>query len=175
MIIHKDKNSPEWAISDRSTSVGPGAGAAMGVDSHSVDWCLALFGRPASITAFYRTLRPIESPVEDSFTMILQYGEAAPPIEDVGYSPIIALAPAVRKNLLVTNKTNVYSNMVPLRFVIRGREGSFVKYGEDPQDAQIVAGIMPDDPRFGLEDDTIHGELSTATKVLDSQRKSLLY
>jgi predicted dehydrogenase len=89
----------------------PGSGMAFGLGTHSVDQALALFGRPKSVTGFFRTQRPIESEVEDSFTIILQYDGA-------------------QKDLLVTVKTSVTSPLSQqLKQLVRGTKGSFVKVG----------------------------------------------
>jgi hypothetical protein len=77
--------------------------------SHTFDQTLLLFGRPSSVTGFLRTLRGIESEVEDTFTAILQYDGA-------------------QKDLLVTVKTNVVSPMKDqLKYFARGTKGSYVK------------------------------------------------
>lgn len=73
-----------------------------------------LFGRPASVTAFFRAQRGIESDVEDSFTVILQYD-------------------GDQKDLLVTVKTCVVTPMAKqLKHLIRGTEGSWVKVSATP-------------------------------------------
>ena len=70
---------------------------------------MTLFGRPASVTGFYRVQRGIESEVEDSFTIVLQYG-------------------GEQKELLVTVKTSMASPMAQqLKYMVRGAEGSYLK------------------------------------------------
>lgn len=68
-----------------------------------------LFGRPSSVTAFLRSNRGIDSAIDDTFTIILQYsGE--------------------KKNLLVTIKTASVTHMRDqLRFFVRGTRGTFLK------------------------------------------------
>ncbi|RSH83021.1 hypothetical protein EHS25_005731 [Saitozyma podzolica] len=39
---------------------------------------------------------------------------------------------------IVWIKTNSYSKMIPLKYFIRGREGTFLKFGEDPQEQQTL-------------------------------------
>lgn len=116
------------------------------VGTHSLDQAYTLFGRPASVTAFYRVQRGIESEVEDSFTVILQYSGA-------------------QKNLLVTVKTCVISPMDrQLKFWIRGTKGSYIKYQQRstcPQEEQIEQGVKPTDPEFGAEPDKLQGTLTT--------------
>lgn len=77
--------------------------------THSLDQALVLFGRPKSVTGFFRVQRDAESEVEDSFTIILQYDGA-------------------QKDLLVTVKTSVVTPMAQqLKQLVRGTKGSFVK------------------------------------------------
>lgn len=77
--------------------------------THSLDQALVLFGRPKSVTGFFRVQRDAESEVEDSFTIILQYNGA-------------------QKDLLVTVKTSVITPMAQqLKQLVRGTKGSFIK------------------------------------------------
>jgi predicted dehydrogenase len=98
-------------VRNRTVEYVPGEGMAFGLGSHSIDQALVLFGRPASVTGFLRSLRGIESEVDDTFTIILQYsGE--------------------QKDLLVTIKTTIVSLMADqFKTFVRGTEGSFVKVG----------------------------------------------
>lgn len=114
--------------------------------THSIHQAYLLFGCPASITAFYRVYRDIESEVEDSFTIILQYDGA-------------------QKNLLVTVKTTVVSPMAQqLKFWILGKKGSYIKHQQRstcPQEEQIAEGLKPLNPEFGSEPDSLRGILTT--------------
>lgn len=77
--------------------------------THTLDQALFLFGTPASVTAFLRSNRGVDSDVDDTFTIILQYSGA-------------------QKNLLVTVKTAVVTHMEDqLRLFVRGTKGSFLK------------------------------------------------
>lgn len=134
--------SPDWA---------PGQGLMYGLGSHTVDQALLLFGRPSSVTGFYRVLRKIESETDDTFTIILQYsGE--------------------KKNLFVTIKTSVVTKMqYPLKYFIRGYDGSFMKFGDDKQERQIFAGMTTKSPGFGIEPEATNGLLTTKEKFDNSQ------
>lgn len=98
------------------------------------------------MTAFFRVQRGIESEVEDSFTIILQYGGS-------------------RKGLLVTVKTCVVSPMAQqLKFWIRGTRGSYVKYQQSsscPHEEDIAKGAQPLDADFAAESDALRGILTT--------------
>jgi predicted dehydrogenase len=122
-----------------------------GLGSHTIDQALLLFGRPASMTGFYRTLRGIESKIDDFFTIVLQYSGAL-------------------KNLIVTVKTSVVATMkYPLKFFVRGYDGSFVKFGDDKQESQIISGQIIASPGSGEEIDKMYGLLTTKEKFHDSQ------
>jgi len=116
------------------------------VSALSLDQAYVLFGRPASVTAFFRVQRGIESEVEDSFTIILQYSGA-------------------QKDLLVTVKTCVVSPQPrQLKFWIRGSKGSYVKNQQRSsclQEEDIAKGVNPLDVGFAAEPDELRGELTT--------------
>lgn len=79
------------------------------VGTHSLDQAVVLFGRPDSVTGFFRAQRGVDSEVEDSFTIILQYTGA-------------------QKDLLVTVKTCIATPMEQqLKYLVRGTDGSFIK------------------------------------------------
>ncbi|KAL2831346.1 hypothetical protein BJY01DRAFT_226638 [Aspergillus pseudoustus] len=147
--IHYDFDRAPWLHHMSEKKYTPGDGMAFGLGTHSVDQAYVLFGRPASVTAFYRVHRgPIDSEVEDSFTIILQYGESSS-----------------HPKLLVTIKTSVVSPMAQqLKFWIRGTAGSYLKFQQRstcPQEEQIAHGVQPLDPEFGAEGDSLSGTLTT--------------
>ena len=45
--------------------------------------------------------------------------------------------------------------------MIHGTKGSFIKYGEDVQEAKLRAGASPDTPGFGEEPEDTYGLLHT--------------
>ena len=122
-----------------------------GLGTHTIDQALLLFGRPSNVTGFYRSLRGVESKTDDTFTVILQYS-------------------GPRKNLFVTVKTSVVATMqYPLKYFIRGYDGSFIKYGDDKQERQIMAGQTTASPGFGVEPEATYGLLTTKEKFDESQ------
>ena len=46
-------------------------------------------------------------------------------------------------------------------FAIHGTEGSFVKYGMDPQEEALKAGKTPDSPGWDVESTELYGTLTT--------------
>jgi predicted dehydrogenase len=126
------------------------------VGSHTLDQAYALFGRPASVTAFLRNQRGVKSEIEDSFTIILQYDKE-------------------QSDLLVTVKTCVVTPLArQLKQLVRGTEGSFVKWqarSTCPQEEHIARGMKPLDPRFGEESESLWGELTTYKPFDESIQK----
>lgn len=93
--------------------------------THSLDQALVLFGRPKSVTGFFRVQRDAESEVEDTFTIILQYDGA-------------------QKDLLVTVKTAVVTPMdQQLKQLVRGTKGSFIKVLSLPSAQSLMLTIAP--------------------------------
>ncbi|KAJ5767005.1 oxidoreductase [Penicillium nucicola] len=144
--IHYDFESPSWLSLMSEKEYTPGAGMAFGLGTHSLDQALVLFGRPSSITGFFRAQRGIDSEVEDSFTIILQYT-------------------GTQQDLIVTVKTSVTTPMAQqLKLLVRGTKGSFLKFQERstcPQEEAIAAGKKPLDAMFGAEPEYLNGLLTT--------------
>lgn len=98
---------------------------------HLVDQVLALFGTPQSITASVRKDRDTTA-IEDAFDITLHY----PKLEALCRATMLAAEPAPR-------------------FLVHGTQGSFRKYGLDPQEPALVAGatVPPvGDPRDWLSE-----------------------
>ncbi|KAL4881810.1 hypothetical protein BJY04DRAFT_227590 [Aspergillus karnatakaensis] len=144
--LHYDFESPPWLSSMTKKEYSPGDGMTFGLGTHSLDQAYVLFGRPASVTAFFRNQRGIESEVEDSFTIILQYD-------------------GDQKGLLVTVKTSMTTPMPrQLKHLVRGNEGSWIKWQQRstcPQEEQIAQGKGALDDGFGVESESLRGELTT--------------
>lgn len=105
----------------------PGSGVWNDLGPHMIDQALQLFGMPESVEADIIAQRP-GALVDDYFDVTLHYGR---------------MRACLRS-----------SSMVPAprpRFSIHGTGGSFVKYGLDPQEAQLKAGVHPGDPGYGMD------------------------
>ncbi|KAH7403074.1 hypothetical protein BKA64DRAFT_721890 [Cadophora sp. MPI-SDFR-AT-0126] len=149
--IYYDFDFPTWISGWTSSSYTPGSGMMFGLGSHTIDQALELFGLPSGVTGFYRSLRGVESKTDDSFTIILQHGDE-------------------KKNLLVMIKTSVVATMhLPLKFLVGGYVGSFVKFGDDKQESQIAARLTTASPGFGVESEMSYGLLMTKEKVCEEQ------
>jgi scyllo-inositol 2-dehydrogenase (NADP+) len=117
---------------------GPGTGVLGDLGPHLIDQALLLFGPPDAVSGDLERQRP-GTAVEDYFAITMRYGKK----RVILTSSLLAAAPRPR-------------------FGLHGTEGSFVKYGLDPQEPQALAGLSPDDPGFGVEDARWHGTLTRA-------------
>ncbi|NII27254.1 oxidoreductase [Pseudoflavitalea sp. X16] len=115
----------------------PGSGILYDLGAHLIDQVLYLFGLPQSITADIRQQRP-HAKVDDYFDLRLNYG----------FTKVILHA-----GMLVREPGP--------RYMIHGTIGSFVKYGEDPQEARLRAGALPEGEDWGQEPAAIYGLLHT--------------
>jgi len=113
-----------------------GSGILYDLGPHLIDQCLVLFGLPKHITADVRIQRP-QAQTDDAFTIVLDYG---------------FLQATLRAGMLVREHGP--------RYLIHGSKGSFIKYGDDPQEAKLKAGEMPDDT-LGVESKEFYGQLHT--------------
>jgi scyllo-inositol 2-dehydrogenase (NADP+) len=118
----------------------PAAGVLWDLGPHLIDGALVLFGEPETIYASALCQRPT-SQIDDAFDVIMQY----PRLRATLRARIIAYAPS--HHLLV-----------------HGTEGSFVKYGMDPQEEILRSENCPDGldwgADWGLEPEARWGTLS---------------
>ena len=127
---------PELKQSWKETSAG-GTGILYDLGAHLIDQALDLFGLPQTITADIRRQRP-GTQADDYFDVRMDYG---------------FLKVIMKAGMLVREQGP--------RYMIHGTKGSFIKYGDDPQDADARAGKMPTDPSWGLEPEESYGLLHT--------------
>lgn len=116
---------------------GPGSGILYNLGSHMIDQALVLFGLPQAVTADIRTQRP-GSQVEDAYDLLLEYGK-----------------------LKVTLKSSYLVREAGPRYTLHGTEGSFLKYGLDPQEDALKAGGTFTDAGWGAEPEKDWGLLNT--------------
>lgn len=116
----------------------PGGGTLFDLGPHIVDQALALFGAPATINASVRMERQ-NAVVDDAWDIFLEY-ELPQPKTALLRSTLTACTPGPR-------------------YVIHGTQGSFTKWGLDPQEDQIKAGMAFDAPGFGEDPEGDWGEL----------------
>ena len=115
----------------------PGSGILFDLGPHIIDQALSLFGLPSAITADIRMQRP-HARVDDFFNIWLQYP----------FSKVILHA-----GMLIREPGP--------RYMIHGDKGSFIKYGEDVQEAKLRLGELPTTADWGQEPENIFGLLHT--------------
>ncbi|HMH34387.1 MAG TPA: oxidoreductase [Puia sp.] len=134
---HYDRYRPEAKPNAWREEPIPGSGILYDLGSHLIDQALYLFGIPQTVTADVRRQRP-HARVDDYFDLRLDYG----------FTKVI-----LESSMLVRE-------MGP-RYMIHGTKGSFIKYGEDPQEALLKAGVLPNIPHWGEEPADFWGLLHT--------------
>ncbi|MDX5476678.1 MAG: Gfo/Idh/MocA family oxidoreductase [Bacillaceae bacterium] len=97
---------------------GPGSGILYDLGSHLIDQALVLFGEPDGVYAEVMTQRD-GGQTDDGFFIALHYGE---------------------KRVYLRSNSFINSNYP--RFELHGTKGSFVKYGLDKQEPQLVEGTF---------------------------------
>lgn len=126
--IRFDRYRPEIGPKAWKENPLPGAGMLYDLGSHLIDQALALFGKPNTIDADLQIQRE-NGKVIDYFEIKLTYDSFTVHLS----SSFLQKAPR-EKYLIKTDK------------------GTFTKNGNDPQEAQLKNGLLPNDIRWGLED-----------------------
>lgn len=106
---------------------GEGSGILYDLGSHLIDQAKVLFGLPEMITSDLRIQREFAKTI-DNFEVILHYA-----------------------GLKVTLKAGMLARVPGPRFILHGTQGSFVKYGFDPQEEALKQGRSPSEIDWGRE------------------------
>ena len=131
---------------------GPGAGLWFDLGPHLIDQTLYLFGLPETVSASFATLRD-GGQTDDWAHVVLSY-------------------PTMR---VVLNATLLAAGELP-RSILHGTKGSWAKLGADVQEKQMMAGMLPDEPGFGVDPtpciffDGITGERTEVPSPVGDQR-----
>jgi len=123
--------------------INPGGGMLYDLGTHILDQALALFDVPQTVTADIRIERD-HGVTDDAFDIRLGYiGET-------------------EKNLTVLLRCTMCASIPGPRFFLHGTQGSFLKFGIDPQEDAIKAGIAIGSPGWGEEPESEWGLLKLA-------------
>jgi predicted dehydrogenase len=109
----------------RENADHPAAGVLWDLGPHLIDQALVLFGEPETVWASAFCQRR-DSKIDDSFDVHMEY----PHLRAMSRARSIAYAPGPH-------------------FLIHGTEGSFIKYGMDPQEEVLRSDDCPDGPAWG--------------------------
>ncbi len=134
---HYDRYRPERRPGAWREQNTPGSGILYDLGAHLIDQAFCLFGLPGYITADIRIQRP-DAKATDYFELWLDY--------------------AITKVIL---KAGMLVREPGPRYSVHGTKGSFIKSGEDPQEALLRKGVLPESPDWGLESTEIYGLLHT--------------
>ena len=148
---HYDRFRPEQRPNAWREENTPGSGILYDLGAHLIDQAFCLFGLPQFVTADIRIQRP-HAKTTDYFELWLDYG----------FTKII-----LKSGMLVREAGP--------RYAIHGMLGSFIKSGEDPQEALLRKGILPTGEYWGRESEDIYGLLHTEMdgKVIREKYPSL--
>jgi predicted dehydrogenase len=132
---HFDRFRPKPRHEVWRESGGPGGGTLFDLGAHLIDQALTLFDKPDSIFASVRIDRD-NGAADDAFDITLFYPRFIAYLR----ASTIARAPGPR-------------------FTLHGTEGSFVKFGLDPQEEALKGGATFETPGFGHESEAEWGKL----------------
>ena len=138
---HIDRFRPQPRREAWRESGGPGGGILFDLGPHLIDQALTLFGVPATVSASVRIERE-NAVVDDAWDILLDYER--------------------QHRMTVFLRSTLTACIPGPRFVLHGTGGSFVKWGPDPQEEQLRAGMSFDAPGFGAEPERAWGELRLA-------------
>ena len=136
---HFDRYRPQVRVRWREQ---PGAGSGLWYDlgPHLVDQSLQLFGLPNHVLASLAAQRP-GAQTDDWAHVLLDYGR---------------LQVILHVSLLVPAR-------LP-RFIVHGQTASWVKYGVDPQERQLIAALKRGDDEAGEREQALHIDAVTGSQ-----------
>lgn len=135
---HFDRYRPAFKENSWREKAIPGSGVLYDLGSHLIDQALCLFGMPVELYADLSKERLGEA--DDAFELLLYYPD-----------------------FKVTLKASALIKEPTPRFALYGTEGAYVKYGMDPQEEALKAGLLPNIPDWGEEDASSYGILNHKT------------
>jgi scyllo-inositol 2-dehydrogenase (NADP+) len=135
---HFDRYRPEIGPKKWKEEDVPGAGLLYDLGPHMIDQVLVLFGWPKAVTADLQKQREGSS-VVDYFHITLHYDQ---------HDAIVTAG------MLVDGPV--------LKYLIRGKDGVYTKYGSDPQEALLKQGVLPTTYDWGKEASSQWGKITNA-------------
>jgi predicted dehydrogenase len=135
--LHYDRYRNYIEANTWKEETGPGTGILYNLGSHMLDQVLVLFGMPNEVDARVGIQRP-NGRVEDFYDIRMIYDD---------------FHAIVKSSYLVREPTP--------RYIVHGNEGSFIKYGIDPQEQALKDGKIPGSSGWGTEGKEFWGKLNT--------------
>lgn len=127
----------------KSRGAVPGTGIFYDLGVHFLDQALCLFGVPASVKADIRPIRE-GADTADYYAVALMY----------------------RDGLKVNLVSSYVARELGPRYLLHGTAGSFIKYGEDPQENLLMSGLTPAMRDWGAEPAEKWGTINTDIRGL---------
>ena len=148
---HFDRYKPNIQSDSWKEQSSSGTGTLFNLGSHMIDQALVLFGIPEAVTAHLKIMRA-DSKIDDWYDIRFHY-------------------PHVNVNL----KASLLVQEPGPRYILHGTQGSFLKWGLDPQEDALKQGKNPNDPDWGREPEELWGILNIETngKPFRSKYKTL--
>src|SRR5690606_351605 len=122
----------------------PGSGTWFDLGIHMVDSMLCLFGKPYAVFADMRSLRREEGST-DYFNSIFYY-----------------------EDMRVILRSSTFVSEKGATVTIHGDKGSFLKFGQDVQEAQLMKGILPGMRDWAQPGEDNYGVLHTRLNTLSN-------
>ena len=119
-----------------------GVGTVFNLGSHLIDQALVLFDLPKAVYADIRTLRT-GGKIDDNFELLLKYDD-----------------------IKVSLKGSYLVKEPGPKYLLHGTEGSFLKWGIDPQEEALKQGNLPLGDKWGMEEKKDWGKLNTLVNGL---------
>lgn len=126
---------------------GKGTGVLYNLGSHLIDQALVLFGLPEVVNANIRTFRD-GGKVNDYFDIRLEY-----------------------ETFRVILKSSYLVREPGPTYILNGTNGSFVKYGTDPQEELLNKGVLPVGNEWAKEEEGQWGLLNANIKGNDVRKR----
>lgn len=131
---HFDRFRPKVRDRWRETALD-GGGILFDLGPHLIDQVLCLFGLPDTVNAEVKTLR------------------------SGGVCPDFAHLTLTYPDKLVQLQASLFVATQNLRFLVQGERGNYLKYGLDPQEDRLKAGVKPDSDDWAKENAEEFGSL----------------
>ena len=145
--VHMRYDRYRLKISDKvANETAPGGGVLYGLGPHLLDSAISLFGCPLEWTKHTAEFRP-NTKVDD-------------------YAHVHLVYP---KGLQVFLTTSLMVAEPLPAFVLNGTKGSYIKERTNIQEEQLMEGVSPADPLFGIEEANMAGKLITFSE--DGEKK----
>lgn len=134
--LHYDRFRNTVSSNSWKEEQGPGSGNIYNLGSHIIDQALCIFGKPEYVDARMGVQRT-GGKADDFFDVRMEY-----------------------KNMLAILKSSYLVREPGPRYIVHGEQGSFVKYGTDPQEQALIAGQTHGREGWGMEPETFWGKLN---------------